>query len=342
MSHRSRLLRLLAVLSVAAAVVSTPGWASAHGGHGGTPAGGGPAVVVVPATSGVSATVSPSGEVTLTSSGRAVVVGGLYGEPYLRILPDGSTWSNLRSRTSYEMFASGYTVAPPVDAMNFNPEVDAPAWVPRDVQSPPGTLRWFDLRARPVETHGHAATSVEATDMAVDIVVLPDPESGYNLTVLTEGFTWSPQGVSRPDVFGEGHAHLYVDGEKTARLYGPDHHLQLDPGGREVKVVLSTNSHSVYTRSGVPLESSVHVLVPQRPGAFPDGLVADAGPAPLWAIPILVDGTPASIAGFEPAPAAFDSPHAFPWWLPASAVSVVCLAVLAVAVVGRRQADARS
>ena len=60
----------------------------------------------------------------------------------------------------------------------------------------------------------------------------PDPVMGWNVHMRTTGFTWLPRKAGSADpVWGEGHAHLYVDGEKVARPYGEWYHLgPLDPG----------------------------------------------------------------------------------------------------------------
>ena len=44
-------------------------------------------------------------------------------------------------------------------------------------------------------------------------------------------------------VAGEGHAHVYVDGEKIARLYGPWLHIPSLSPGAVVEVTLNANDH---------------------------------------------------------------------------------------------------
>ncbi|WP_369682774.1 hypothetical protein [Roseovarius sp. M141] len=54
----------------------------------------------------------------------------------------------------------------------------------------------------------------------------------------------SRRAVGLVDVPGEGHAHVYVNGEKLGRLYGAWMHLpRLPPGEVIVLVTLNSNTH---------------------------------------------------------------------------------------------------
>ncbi len=107
--------------------------------------------------------------------------------------------------------------------------------------------------------HPHGTTEAPA-GMTVSLDVRPDPMSGYNVHIVTTGFTWAPERASLAHIAGEGHAHLYVDGEKVARVYGPWHHLERLPAGdAEVRVTLNTNTHDDYAHDGVVVADSVTV-----------------------------------------------------------------------------------
>ncbi|KIN75390.1 hypothetical protein Z945_219 [Sulfitobacter noctilucae] len=83
------------------------------------------------------------------------------------------------------------------------------------------------------------------TPPTVAIAVTPDPMAGYNLHVMTKDFTFSPQNASGANVPGEGHAHVYVNGNKLGRLYGDWMHIDTLPKGAvEIKVTLNANDHS--------------------------------------------------------------------------------------------------
>lgn len=62
---------------------------------------------------------------------------------------------------------------------------------------------------------------------------------------------------------GEGHAHLYVDGQKIARLYGKWYHIEeLSPGQHEITVTLNANDHREYAVNGENISTSTIVVVP--------------------------------------------------------------------------------
>jgi len=115
-------------------------------------------------------------------------------------------------------------------------------------------------------THDHSAlvnspSGPEAP--SVEIHVTPDAMSGWNLQVETKNFRFAPEHASGADQPGEGHAHVYVNGEKITRLYGSWLHLaDLPEGESEVKVSLSSNSHGTIAVDGVPVEARVVVSAP--------------------------------------------------------------------------------
>ncbi len=126
--------------------------------------------------------------------------------------------------------------------------------------------------------HGPDAATDEATsdrsptiaapeDMSVQIVATPDAGSGVNIELVTTGFTFAPRNVNGDHVDGEGHAHVYVDGVKITRLYGPYYHLSnLDPGERAISVILNANTHQEYAIGDEILEASTMVVVESSGG----------------------------------------------------------------------------
>ena len=92
------------------------------------------------------------------------------------------------------------------------------------------------------------------------LTVLPDPVSGWNLHVKVEGFTFTPEYVGAEPRMSEGHAHLYVDGVKVARVYGTDFHLgDLGPGTHRITLALAANDHRSFTHDGEEIEATVIV-----------------------------------------------------------------------------------
>ena len=103
-----------------------------------------------------------------------------------------------------------------------------------------------------------------AAPLSIDIATQVDDGGGLHVRVATEGWDWAPDEVNEEYLEGAGHAHIYVDGKKVGRIYGPYHYLpSLEPGPREVRVDLTTNDHNVLTWQGQPLEATETVIVPE-------------------------------------------------------------------------------
>jgi hypothetical protein len=110
-----------------------------------------------------------------------------------------------------------------------------------------------------------------------------DGSEGRVLAIDAPGFTFTPASVTEP-VAGEGHAHLYVDGELLTMIYRHSYVLpQLPPDARVLTVTLSTNDHLEYAVDGVPIAASIELV---SPGAG-SGDDAEATPEP----PVVPDGT---------------------------------------------------
>ena len=106
----------------------------------------------------------------------------------------------------------------------------------------------------------------------VDLIVHPDshgssPENGnrdasaqgadngWNLEIQVTNFRFAPENVNQESNYEEGHAHLYINGEKITRLYGNWYYLKELPSQRnEVKVSLNANGHEILTYQGKPIE----------------------------------------------------------------------------------------
>lgn len=99
--------------------------------------------------------------------------------------------------------------------------------------------------------------SVPTLDAAVT-----DAENGARiLTVDAPGFVFTGADVFDP-VPGEGHAHLFVDGDLMTMIYGPEFVLpELDPGSHQLMVSLSTNDHLDYTFDGQPIAVMLPLVV---------------------------------------------------------------------------------
>jgi hypothetical protein len=96
----------------------------------------------------------------------------------------------------------------------------------------------------------------------LNIMVMRDPMTGYNLHVMAENFKFSPQNASLEHIAGEGHAHVYVNGVKRARLYGNWMHLDALPIGEViVDVTLNSNDHRPLAVGGTNITASATLIV---------------------------------------------------------------------------------
>ena len=92
----------------------------------------------------------------------------------------------------------------------------------------------------------------------VTLNVFPLPDGSFNLQLRTSNFTFTPQNIDKAPVLGEGHAHLYVDGVKIARLYGEWSHVPtLPPDSDLLTVSLYANNHQGFAVDGEIISSSV-------------------------------------------------------------------------------------
>ena len=102
--------------------------------------------------------------------------------------------------------------------------------------------------------------SVEAP--TVSLKVTKDELQGWNIHLNTSNFKFTPQKFGKPHVVGEGHAHLYLDGEKVARVYGSWYHLsRLMAGTHTLKVTLNANTHDEYLYDGNIISDEVEITV---------------------------------------------------------------------------------
>jgi hypothetical protein len=110
----------------------------------------------------------------------------------------------------------------------------------------------------------------------VAITVKKDLMNGWNVTVMTDNFNFTPKMVNSENLDNTGHTHLYVDGIKIARLYGHYFHIpQLSAGDHEVTVNLASNDHSYYMVDGDQIEARTMALLQ-------NWRLRRAFPFPLW------------------------------------------------------------
>ena len=118
-------------------------------------------------------------------------------------------------------------------------------------------------------SHGNMAAMSHDEPIALDGAVSValeadvDDDGGVNVRIITENWRWSPENVNGAHIAGEGHAHIYADGVKLNRVYGPRYHIAgLEAGERELRVTLNANPHNELRVNGEPLEASLRVTLP--------------------------------------------------------------------------------
>ena len=100
------------------------------------------------------------------------------------------------------------------------------------------------------------ALKADGTAPTVSIQLHPDPVAGYNLQIETTNFRFSGARSGLNHQEGEGHAHLYFDGVKHARLYGNWTHLaKLPDGASQLTVSLNSNDHRALSVNGTIIEA---------------------------------------------------------------------------------------
>ncbi|NJK39390.1 MAG: hypothetical protein HC835_18165 [Oscillatoriales cyanobacterium RM2_1_1] len=107
------------------------------------------------------------------------------------------------------------------------------------------------------EGHGHSPMEIPDGQPIpqVDLVVHPDSIRGWNLEMRLTHFKLAPEHVNQEATLGEGHAHLYINGEKVTRIYGNWYYLSdLKPGRHQIRVGLTTNDHRDLVHQGQPIE----------------------------------------------------------------------------------------
>ena len=128
-----------------------------------------------------------------------------------------------------------------------------------------------------VQQADHAATGHTATVMAsmlspptVSITANLDATS-TTISIQLTHFDLSEAAVDGAHVDGQGHLHLYVDGEKISRVFSDTYQIDgLSPGTHIISVDLNSNDHRAYVIDGTKIEASVHLSVPASASESPD------------------------------------------------------------------------
>jgi hypothetical protein len=80
----------------------------------------------------------------------------------------------------------------------------------------------------------------------VSVALIPDGPGAWNMRLDVDNFVFTPEMADQHHVAGTGHAHVFINGLKLARVYGPWFHLGALPAGTEVSVTLNSNDHRAF------------------------------------------------------------------------------------------------
>ncbi|WP_134177290.1 MULTISPECIES: hypothetical protein [Cytobacillus] len=111
--------------------------------------------------------------------------------------------------------------------------------------------------------HGYVEIPKDHEIPAVSISVAPDGPDTWLLRLELLHFSFAPEkvGETHPS-YNEGHAHLYINGEKISRLYGQYYHIgKLKEGKNEITVSLNSNNHGALMSRGKPVMASITIDV---------------------------------------------------------------------------------
>ncbi len=116
-----------------------------------------------------------------------------------------------------------------------------------------------ELKAHKEMDHGTLDVSKDQVIPEItDFKVIKDPMSGWNIYVQVKNFRFAPEHASQAHQSGEGHAHLYINGNKIARLYGNWIHVpEFIKDKNEIKVTLNSNDHQTLTIGGRAIEKKI-------------------------------------------------------------------------------------
>ena len=112
--------------------------------------------------------------------------------------------------------------------------------------------------------HDESATIVSEIPISVSITAEPAERGGVDVSIATEGFRFAEELVDQPHEPGVGHAHIYLNGEKLARVFESHYHIaDLAPGRNVIRVSLNANDHSELIYNGAIVDSTAIVIVPE-------------------------------------------------------------------------------
>jgi len=145
--------------------------------------------------------------------------------------------------------------------------------------------------------HGHGGPMEVAEGLptpSVTVEATADPRGGWIVHAMPTNHRIAPENASTDAVDGEGHMHLFVDGERIGRIYNEWVQVPaLGEGTHEITVELSANNHSALAIDGEVINDTVTVEEGAAEGGHHHGdgtyeVAADA-PTPSVSIEVFED-----------------------------------------------------
>lgn len=121
----------------------------------------------------------------------------------------------------------------------------------------------MDMSAPTMHTHTMLEVDQSKPIPALEIEALKDVKDGYNIHLITKNYTFTPETVNTDPESNTGHAHIYVNDVKVARLYGEWFNLSgadLSEGENVVQVTLNANDHSEWVIDGQHISDEVTLV----------------------------------------------------------------------------------
>lgn len=210
------------------------------------------------------------------SSVSAAVATSPSPEPSPELSPDGLSTPTISDRIHHNVSNEGFLAdvghehmehisSPHEDTMEHTEPHEASVEHNVHGESHPDSMGHGDDHHHGSDGHHHGSIDVSSASLipSLALTVYEDPVNGWNLELMTENFEFAPERVNGDSVINEGHAHLYINGEKIMRIYSTWHHLpSLESGMNEVTVTLNANGHEELMYQGEPVADTVMISVP--------------------------------------------------------------------------------
>ncbi|WP_147803538.1 hypothetical protein [Alkalicoccus halolimnae] len=123
------------------------------------------------------------------------------------------------------------------------------------------TLYFYTLNSHfTMDSHDHGEIDIPAEEEnvpAVDGEIVEKADGTHEIRINTEHFSFVRSSEKNAG-YHEGHAHIYVNGEKESRLYGERYQLgQMKEEALEITVSLYTNDHRALMHEEKPIETTM-------------------------------------------------------------------------------------